>query len=63
MSGDTTLFARIDEVMASWDLFTPVLKTWEETEVTDFPNYEAGSWGPAQSDQLLDVDGKHWRTL
>ena len=28
---------------------------------TDFPNYAAGSWGPAAADALLARDGRKWR--
>ena len=27
----------------------------------DLPNYEAGSWGPAASDEMLARRGHHWR--
>jgi len=60
--GDNTLFARIDEVMASWDLFTPVLKQWE-VQKADFPNYPSGTWGPNEADQLLARNGNQWRLI
>lgn len=37
MSGDSTLFARADEVMASWRLLTPVLNRWKEEPPKNFP--------------------------
>lgn len=63
MSGDNTLFARADEVLASWRLFTPVLDYWEGTRPADFPNYPSGTWGPAEADQLLARDGRQWRLI
>lgn len=63
MSGDSTLFARADEVLASWRLFTPVLKYWQENKPTNFPNYEAGTWGPNEADQLLIKSGRRWRLI
>lgn len=60
MTGDNTLFARADEVMASWKLLTPVLNHWANTKA-DFPNYKAGTWGPAASDQMLARTGRSWR--
>lgn len=60
--GDRTLFTSSDEVMASWKLFTPILKSWEKEEV-DFPNYRSGSSGPKQADELLQRDGRSWRPL
>lgn len=58
--GDTTLFARKDEVAQSWRLLTPVLQHWERAPADDFPNYPAGTWGPVSSDILLARAGHQW---
>lgn len=63
MSGDNTLFAREDEVMASWRLLTPVLDYWKAVPPKDFPNYPSGAWGPTAADQLLENHGRHWRLI
>jgi glucose-6-phosphate 1-dehydrogenase len=63
MRGKTTLFARADEVEASWELVQPVLDRWESTPAEDFPNYAPGSPGPAAADELLARDGRRWRQL
>jgi len=47
MRGDPTFFARADEVEAAWEIVEPVIKKWESEKLTDFPNYAAGSSGPA----------------
>ena len=60
MQGDSTLFMRADQVEAAWKIIMPVLEDWENNEASDFPNYEAGSWGPKQSDVLLAKDGRSW---
>ncbi len=60
--GDSTLFARTDAVEASWRLITPILEKWA-TQPPEFPNYAAGSWGPAASDELMSADGRRWRAL
>ncbi|MBW8746347.1 MAG: glucose-6-phosphate dehydrogenase [Acidobacteria bacterium] len=62
MLGDATLFAHRDGVEATWALFTPLLEKWAETPVSDFPNYEAGSWGPEASNELLARDGRCWKS-
>jgi glucose-6-phosphate 1-dehydrogenase len=62
MAGDSTLFARSDEVMASWQLFTPLLRHWAEKR-PQFPNYVSGSWGPVAADAMLARDGHQWRLL
>ena len=63
LRGDPTFFARADEVEAAWEIVDPVVKTWGAKQPADFPNYAAGSSGPAAADQLLARDddrvGKH----
>jgi glucose-6-phosphate 1-dehydrogenase len=59
--GDQTLFARADEVEAAWGLIDPILRAWAESPPTDFPSYEAGTWGPGSADRLLGHEGRAWR--
>lgn len=61
--GDSTLFAREDEVEHSWRLLTPVLDYWQKNKPTDFPNYPAGTWGPKAADALMEKDQRKWRLL
>jgi glucose-6-phosphate 1-dehydrogenase len=61
MSGDATLFKRADHIEAAWELLDPVLDVWAALPARDFPNYAAGSWGPAAADALLARDGDAWR--
>lgn len=63
MAGDGTLFARDDEVLASWKILTPILSYWETIKPYDFPNYPSGSWGPIEAERLLLRDGRDWRVL
>jgi glucose-6-phosphate 1-dehydrogenase len=60
MSGDATLYTRQDMVDASWRAVQPVLDYWAGRE-HKFPNYEAGSWGPEESDEMLARNGHEWR--
>jgi glucose-6-phosphate 1-dehydrogenase len=60
--GDSTLFARWDEVERAWEVIEGVIREWEAHR-GDFPNYEAGTWGPAAADELLARDGHVWRRL
>ncbi len=61
MAGDSTLFARIDEVISSWELLTPLLYRWKEQKQQNFPNYASGTWGPEAADQMIGKDGRAWR--
>jgi glucose-6-phosphate 1-dehydrogenase len=58
--GDPTLYTRQDMVEASWAVVEPIQKVWRKTKF-EFPNYPAGSWGPAASDQMLARRGHTWR--
>ncbi len=61
MIGEMTLFTRSDEVQAAWKIIDPLLKFWEEHSPKPMPTYPAGSWGPAESDRLLSLEGSRWR--
>ena len=58
--GDPTLFVRNDESELSWKYLDPLIKNWAENAMgSKFPNYEAGSDGPASAnDIVLPVDGE-----
>jgi glucose-6-phosphate 1-dehydrogenase len=59
--GDATLYARGDWVEQAWMILRPVLQAWEHGPAPAFPNYEAGSWGPAEADAFIAQDGGAWR--
>jgi glucose-6-phosphate 1-dehydrogenase len=58
--GDATLYTRQDMVEASWAVVEPIQTVWRETKFA-FPNYPAGSWGPAEADRMLARRGHAWR--
>jgi len=63
MAGDATLFQRADMVEAGWSVIQPILDVWHALPARNFPNYAAGSWGPAEADELLARDGRVWRRI
>ncbi len=63
MIGDATLFQRADNIEAGWQAVQPILELWGNTAPKGFPNYAAGSDGPAEADELLARDGRSWRPL
>ncbi|HEX8919787.1 MAG TPA: glucose-6-phosphate dehydrogenase [Chloroflexota bacterium] len=63
MLGDSTLFTRRDEVEAEWQIITPILEAWQTERAPDFPNYEAGTWGPTAARELLQKDNRDWRQI
>jgi glucose-6-phosphate 1-dehydrogenase len=60
MLGDATLFTREDEVEEQWKLVDAIVAGWQRDR-PNFPNYDAGSWGPQGADELLHRDGRSWR--
>jgi glucose-6-phosphate 1-dehydrogenase len=58
MRGDATLFTRRDEVEAEWRIITPIEEAWAQLPARDFPNYAAGTEGPASWHELLEIRGK-----
>jgi glucose-6-phosphate 1-dehydrogenase len=60
MLGDATLFTRIDEVEEQWKLVDAIVAAWSRDRPA-FPNYAAGTWGPATADELIERNGRSWR--
>jgi glucose-6-phosphate 1-dehydrogenase len=67
MRGDATLFTRHDEVESEWRIITPIEEAWAQLPPPKFPNYAAGSEGPAEADALISSDQpgalRAWRKL
>jgi glucose-6-phosphate 1-dehydrogenase len=67
MLGDPSLFSRADQVEVCWKLIDPILATWAAKNNKggngNFPNYDAGSWGPKASDDLIGSECHAWRRL
>lgn len=59
LRGDATNFTHWDEVALSWKFVDNISEVWEN-EKANFPNYEAGSMGPVEADELLKRDGFFW---
>jgi glucose-6-phosphate 1-dehydrogenase len=53
MHGDTELFARQDMVESEWRVVDPVLGE----DATPLYEYDPGTWGPAEADELIAPDG------
>jgi len=61
MLGDATLFTRSDEVDVAWQVIDPILRHSEDASMASLPQYPAGSWGPAEADELLERAGSRWK--
>ena len=60
LRGDATLFDRGDSVEAAWSLVDPILDVWSAAKSVAVPEYASGTWGPKESEQLLERDGRQW---
>jgi len=58
--GDATLYARGDWIEQAWRLTQPILDHWTKTP-GPLPQYESGSWGPAEADTFIARNGGTWR--
>ena len=63
LQGDASLFTRADEVEEAWSIVDPIIDAWADAPPPDFPNYDAGTWGPPAADELLARDGRRWRRI
>jgi glucose-6-phosphate 1-dehydrogenase len=61
LQGDASLFTRADEVEEAWGIVDPIIAAWADAPPPEFPNYDAGTWGPPAADELPIRDGRRWR--
>jgi len=59
MRGNPTLFISREEIEQAWTWIDSIQDAWKHIDAT--PNrYLAGTWGPAEADELLSRDGRAW---
>lgn len=58
VSGDQMLFARTDEIEASWRVVTPIISSWKGKD--SLLLYQPGSIGPEEATTLIAKDGRKW---
>ncbi|HUS86947.1 MAG TPA: glucose-6-phosphate dehydrogenase [Bacteroidales bacterium] len=61
VKGDSTLFARTEEVIESWKFLTPVIDCWQYDKNIPLYGYPAGTWGPDKADDLIGDKDITWR--
>jgi glucose-6-phosphate 1-dehydrogenase len=61
MTGDQTLFHRMDIVEAGWEIVDPILEAWQSDRRTPVPGYAPGSYGPTEAELLLEREDRQWR--
>ena len=62
MTGDQTLFHRMDMVEAGWQVVEPdARRLGAPTRDRRFPPTSPGRWGPPEADLLIERDDREWR--
>ncbi|MDT8402265.1 MAG: glucose-6-phosphate dehydrogenase [Bacteroidales bacterium] len=61
IKGDSTLFARSEELIEAWKFLMPVLEAWRDKPEIPLHGYPAGTWGPENADNFIETDGTGWR--
>ncbi len=61
MMGDSSLYARRDGLKAMWKFADSIADGWKNCHIPHFPNYVAGTWGPAEAEEFIRRDGRKWR--
>jgi glucose-6-phosphate 1-dehydrogenase len=61
IKGDSTLFARSEEVIEAWKFLMPVIDSWKNDTEIPLYGYPAGTWGPEKADKLIEGEEYTWR--
>lgn len=61
MLGDSTLYPRADALKLSWKFVDPILKAWKNDESIPVCEYEIGSWGPTEANNLFGIKLTKWK--
>lgn len=60
MKGDSTLYARTEEIIEAWKFLTPILDAWKNDKSIPLYGYPAGTWGPKNADDLIEENELTW---
>ncbi len=60
INGDASLFARSDEVELAWGIIDPIHQAWQSTHQPPVCTYEPGLWGPSESTDWIEAQGRSW---
>ena len=62
IQGDSTLFARRDEVEVAWGIADALRSIWDADGGPPLHSYPAGTWGPPEAEAILGNAGR-WRRI
>ncbi len=61
LNGDNSLFISDREISLSWKFIDTIIDGWANDHAPPLVKYKRGSWGPTESDLLMEDDGRVWR--
>jgi len=59
LRNNSSLFTRWDELEYSWKFIESIEKEFKNN-ISDYPNYSAGTSGPKEAIDLIETDGRQW---
>lgn len=60
LNGDQSLFTRADTIELAWRLIDSILDGWHGANAPALAEYQIGSWGPEEAEEMLRTEGRHW---
>ena len=61
IKGDATLYSHGESVESAWEFVQPILNAWENNPDIKMYGYPAGTWGPLESDLMVQPAELTWR--
>lgn len=61
IKGDATLYTHGQSVESAWEFVQPILNAWENNPSIKMYGYPAGTWGPLESDLMVQPAELTWR--
>ncbi len=63
LQGDSTLYADRLWIEKSWELLTPIIEAWQAPNSGLIPEYPTNTWGPTESDNLMEKEWRKWAII
>ncbi|QCI24391.1 glucose-6-phosphate dehydrogenase [Buchnera aphidicola (Muscaphis stroyani)] len=60
MKGIQSLFVCREEVEEAWKWIDPIVNAWKKEKKSTLQLYKAGSWGPINSNLMINKDNRKW---
>lgn len=61
IKGDATLYAHGESVESAWEFVQPIIDAWGNDPSIKMYGYPSGTWGPLESDDMIQPEQLTWR--